>query len=264
MSSVTGRDLIATIFDSVADELISLFADNFVASWMTGWVAPFKPSVIPTPPGRAREKPAAIKPARERSEFEVNLSADFFNGILDGVGKYLRSLTMLSTNQIDFMRAAGANIGRKVVQDSITKLFASLARFTADSIAEGRSTDDFRKKASELASIEGHKAETLYRTFSRRAYNTGLRDVLDSPAGDPFVYRQYLATMDNRVRDTHADMNDRVYHRDSRTAQIARELLDEWNCRCTEVPITKDQAESLGIDDDSPLAERTRRRIVSV
>lgn len=117
-----------------------------------------------------------------------------------------------------------------------------------ESIRLGEGRDDWRDRAKAIIDTRAGFDETIARTTMHRAYIQGQREILQQPViTDLFPYRQYFATMDNRVRPEHAAMNRKVYHKDSPLASETAALLGDFNCRCSEIPLTEEDALRIGV-----------------
>lgn len=140
-------------------------------------------------------------------------------------------------------------LGKQVTQQATDSFSRRLTKLVGRAFGEGWSVDRWKSELSRTSGVYLSQEETVYRTYTHRAYVEGQREVLSGPAGDLFPYRLFLATQDSRVRDEHAELDGLVYHQDSPTAARAASALDDWNCRCNEIPLTREDAESRGIDD---------------
>lgn len=211
---------------------------------LIGFIAPFKPAVIPTPPGQASAKPLAVKAV-------VQLQAgDALDGIITGAESFLRGLDILNPASEDIMKLLGVKVSESFGSNQQIGFFTRFRDQLVESISKGETIKEWQQRSARIADISRSQDEQIYRTTTRRAYNSGFRSVLDGPAGDIFEYRQFFVTIDGRQRETHEELHEKVYHRDSATAAIAKKRLDEHQCRCTEVAMTRESAEAIGIDDD--------------
>lgn len=120
----------------------------------------------------------------------------------------------------------------------------------AEAIRQGDGVYEWRQRLNGIVDYANNVTETIGRTTAHRAYNQAMADALDGPIGNELPYWLYLATRDTRTRKTHLAMNEKVAHRDSPMAKRMAELLDEWGCRCTRVPISREEAVRRGIDDN--------------
>lgn len=122
-----------------------------------------------------------------------------------------------------------------------------LKSVVADSVKAGDDLPTFRKKAQEVVTLEKHQEETLYRTESKRAYSDGLDRTMERPAVKKrFPFVRLTATNDDRVRDHHWDLDGIVVEVDSPGHKILKQVIREYNCRCTLTPLTERQAEAMG------------------
>lgn len=116
------------------------------------------------------------------------------------------------------------------------------------SITEGEGRTDWRKRLNDIVETKPGFDETLARTTIHHAYLAGQNEVLEEPViADLFPYRKYFATLDNRVDPDHAEMDGKVYHKESRLAREATAKLHRYNCRCSETPLTEEDAIAEGI-----------------
>lgn len=123
-----------------------------------------------------------------------------------------------------------------------------IGRELEESIQAGEGRDQWRERVKVITELRRGQDETIARTAHHRAYIAGQRESLEIPEiADVFPYRRYFATMDNRSRETHRAMHEKVYHKDSELARIAEGLLQEYNCRCSEVPMTEREAMRIGV-----------------
>jgi uncharacterized protein with gpF-like domain len=85
-----------------------------------------------------------------------------------------------------------------------------------------------------------------------------LQQITDKPVvAELFPYWLYECTADSRSRASHVAMNGKVAHRDSPLADQMQVLIDEYNCRCTMIPLDREDALAKGIDDDTGWVEPT-------
>jgi hypothetical protein len=170
---------------------------------------------------------------------------------------WLLDQEILTERQVN--RLAG-DLGTRVAIETATlhSAFDDLLRGQlAESFARSEGRDAWRDRLSKtLPGLLNH-AEAIGRTYSHRAYQQGLDEVLSESkvAADEFPYDLYQATGDSRTRETHRELDDKVAHRGSPLAKLMRERHAEWGCRCTIVPISREEALSRGIDDDTGWVE---------
>lgn len=128
------------------------------------------------------------------------------------------------------------------------QLWSNIHDALKTSITEGEGRTDWRKRLNEIVETKPGFDETLARTTIHHAYIAGQNEVLNEPViADLFPYRKYFATLDNRVDPGHAEMDGKVYHKESRIAREATAKLHRYNCRCSETPLTEEDALAEGI-----------------
>lgn len=153
-----------------------------------------------------------------------------------------RWANLLSREQI-----AAETSAASVSQSMIDRLNKELR----ESIAAGESRDTWRARAQKIIDLPDHSYERVARTATHRSFQQGKAAVLATPGvRSIFPYRKYLPTMDNRVRPEHAEMNRWIYHKDSALAARAARQLADWNCRCSEIPMTEADALRGGVHPD--------------
>jgi len=136
---------------------------------------------------------------------------------------------------------------------AVTAFDKAVSREAVESIKRGESGDQWHERVQTLGDIERHIGETVHRTLGRRAYYAGQTEALTEfpEVASRFPYMQYLATKDTRVRPAHKAMDEKVARIGSPLHDAMVKLIDEFNCRCSMVPLTAKQAQGKGIDDDS-------------
>jgi SPP1 gp7 family putative phage head morphogenesis protein len=156
---------------------------------------------------------------------------------------------------------SGLSAAAKAEAIAATELFGGtledlVSRELQESFAKGEGALAWRKRIQSITDMADHQAEAISRTYTHRAQQAGLDEVMSDPiVGDLFPYLLYFATQDTRVRPEHAAMDGKVAHRDSPLAAEMRRLHAEWNCRCTLAPLTREDAVARGIDDDAGWVE---------
>lgn len=129
-----------------------------------------------------------------------------------------------------------------------------------ESVAKGEGHDEWSERIGREISVAKHVEENIQRTATHRAYYAGQDSLLDdSSVGELFPYYAYYATRDTRVRPEHAKMDGKVAHKDSPLGHEMRRLIDDYNCRCTLAPLSREDAVGRGIDDDRGWREPERK-----
>lgn len=122
----------------------------------------------------------------------------------------------------------------------------------AQSVAGGESREEWAKRMDKASLGFAANAEAIGRTWMHRSYTQGTKESLADPVvGELFPYWLYESTNDARTRATHRAMGGKVAFRGSPLADEMERLANEYGCRCTLVPIRRDDAVAKGIDDDT-------------
>lgn len=161
---------------------------------------------------------------------------------------FLRKKRLVRWDELD--RIAKAERSKIIAVEGVNsvKKLNQLRAAIVESARQGESPHNFRKRLKPVIELGKREAETILRTQTKQAYVAGLEKVLDDPdVKDEFGYVEYVATLDPRTRPAHLSMDGFVCARNDPAYRVLRFLLDEYNCRCSIIPLTKKQAERKGI-----------------
>jgi SPP1 gp7 family putative phage head morphogenesis protein len=235
-----------------------------LASKLMGYLAPFKPKVIPTPPGKASAKPDAIAPPKDAEKAAINdaakvstirtdirFASEYVTSwpVIDSAISWLRGQKILTPNQIDKLRADVADQTAEGVALWADSLDRQLSDAIVKSQLSGETTLPWQDRVQQIITVTDSQAEAIARTYTHRAYHAGLEEVLDDPyVADEFPYVVYEATGDGRTRASHAAMGGKVAKRGSALYDEMQSLINDFNCRCTIIPLSEDEAKARGID----------------
>ena len=117
----------------------------------------------------------------------------------------------------------------------------------AKSLETGESLANYRKGAGHALDLSRAQTETLFRTETKRAYVAGQETAIKNPVvREEFPAVLYSATPDTRVSDSHWALDGFVCLTKDRAYTVLRRALGRWNCRCSLIPITLEDAERYG------------------
>ncbi len=177
-------------------------------------------------------------------QLDLSVIWEGLTNAVDWLGGQVSNFPARLVNLVTQSQVSSAAYGAQVDGAMMERLNRELQ----ESIAAGEGRDDWRKRLGGIIETRAGFDETISRTATHKAYIAGQREILREPViTDLFPYRQYFATLDNRVRADHAAMDRKVYHRDSELERQAAALLGDWNCRCSEVALTEDDAMRIGV-----------------
>lgn len=221
------------------------------ASAILGIITPWVPRVLPV---TSQGEPVTVEKqvTGEGQTFQAALPGVDDIPILSQAVQWLRDQGILSVDAEALIETDAQRVARDATTQLSRSVLGDLSGMLERNLTEGWDLPTWRESLDRALTANAHQSETIYRTITHSAYHNGLDAILDSPAGDDFPFRVYLDTGDGRVRKSHrkfAGIGGRVYHKNSLSARKARRLLGEFNCRCSELPLTREEAEERGIDD---------------
>lgn len=147
----------------------------------------------------------------------------------------------------DFLSLSSAEKEAAMIGDFNLIKPHDLLTLVAESLSRGDSYEEFSDHYDHLVDVESSEVKTIFRTETKQAYNSGMRDSLEKPhVKDVFGWVLYRATQDTRVRPHHGGLDGFVISTDDVLYEIAKAVQEEYNCRCDFIPITEDQIESFG------------------
>lgn len=206
------------------------------------------------PGGRYLAAAAAAAPG----DFGDDDSTTFWPQIQSAVD-WLRGRQVLSDRQLSRLITESEAGGLAAADQQRAAINNRLNRAIQESVLTGDSHASWQQRASQIVDLTAREAEAIGRTFTHRAYHEGLREITDEPAvKDEFPYIEYFATHDTRTRATHREMDGKVAHVGSPLAARMRELAAEWGCRCSVVPLSREDAVAAGIDDNTGWVEPSK------
>lgn len=223
-------------FGKILDKIEREYAIAILAAKLTGYMAPFAPKVIPVP-AADRPEPVVIR----------QLSTLTYPQLDKGLA-WLAKREVIAPNEVAGFPENAKETARTMSRVAGRPVMDKLNEAVRESMRAGEGAELWRKRLGEIANLQASLAETIQRTATHRAYHEGLEEVVKTPGMEnAFEFYEYHATGDNRTRPEHQAMDGKIFHRDSAMAAKAKELLSDWNCRCTMVPMTREDAEEYGI-----------------
>jgi Phage Mu protein F like protein len=224
----------------------SLSAESEASATPASPLAP--PAIPPVHPPWERPEPPPGEPA-PMIEYPI----------IDEAIASLSRRRLLDRTQYDLLSAAAKQQAFTVagveVNDTMQKILTALT----EQVREGA---DFKGFADKIDATVGEGTflspahmETVYRNAVQGAFSEGQAAALDHPlVADAFPYMMYVSIHDDRRRPEHGEMEKlgiqgtAIFRRDDPVVQIFRTPWD-YNCRCGWIPLTLEQAASMGIDE---------------
>ena len=170
-------------------------------------------------------------------------------------------LIHLPQNLVDVVQGFTADLIKRISDETRSRINADLASsiLRGDSILDAarRIGRSLNTPATTFATVS-KRAETIARTETLRAYSiaqaASLRQIADYV---PNLKKQWLATLDDRVRPAHRQAHGQIRDWDEPFAVDEEELMyprdpggspeNTINCRCVVVPVLSEVDEELGL-----------------
>lgn len=137
-------------------------------------------------------------------------------------------------------------IGSKTVASA--KDAAKLKQLLLTSVKGGESEAEFRKRIKDEIDLKRSDANRILRTGTKQAYLDGMTKTLEKPhISQTFPYVLYVSTHDGRTRPHHREMDGKIARIGTAEYDHFVELQNEWQCRCSLIPLSAKQARDRGI-----------------
>jgi SPP1 gp7 family putative phage head morphogenesis protein len=172
-----------------------------------------------------------------------------------GAIEYIRNLTPVTKDLFDGLTRQYRNDAITVAGVNDQRIIQKVRDALGVVVTEGGTPADFRKIVNHItdeagaARLSAFEIDTVFNTNVQKAYSTGRYEQMnDDSVLDALPFWQYWTVGDDRVRPEHAALDEFV----------ARAIDPVWhkiyppcgfNCRCSAVPITEEEA--LQIDKNA-------------
>lgn len=240
----------------ILETIQELEADVTTASRILGMASLWEPAVADNPPGSGVRQAKASEPGERFMAIgsvtggspldqPANPSAWRFPWV-DRAIQWLKEKAVATTEEIKrIARRDRTEVFSAAGQNNLATV-ADLQQEVANSLVTGESLEVFRERVEAKLQESGlarYQVETIYRTNTHQAYVEAQNETLRKPVvKEQFPYVYYSATADNRVRDHHWDLDGMIAEVDSPLHELFMAALADFNCRCTAIPMTEEQA----------------------
>ena len=177
--------------------------------------------------------------------------------IEEGV-KRLRETNLLTRDQFD---AAAEDIQQRaftVAGDIEVDTIGRIRDTLANNIDRGTSLEGFRNQLDDKLKgsfLGPAHLETVYRTNTQAAFRDGRQTLMSDPiVAAAFPYQRYIATHDDRVRESHLQLESLgldgtdIYRMDDPFWDRFTPPWD-YNCRCSVIPLSLEAAAEAGVSE---------------
>ncbi len=255
----------------VFDDILKRIGDAIGSIWLSaaamGMIAPWSPKAYRIPDGNSGDvaRPEKIAMAvgfggfNGESEKPVRIARfaiDYFPIANDALNWLAGQQILTPALKAKILAQAFANgVRSKILMGDA--LFEFMHQQLEESTSAGESAKEWKTRAEKVPGLAEYQVETIGRTFGHRGFHDGLTTILNDPVvQEEFPYLQYVATKDPRTRESHAALDGKVAHKDSPLASEFNTRIQEWNCRCSLIPLSREDAAAEGIDDDTGWKEQ--------
>lgn len=229
---------------SLVAEVKQLEADTRIAARLIGLVSPWQPQLQPASADGEGQEPLRLsiealepdgRPEPRTDRFRYPWTTNAVDWLLD---KQVVTIDELRAMARQDRSAAFSASG---VDD--LKLLNDLKLEVAVSLESGESLDTFKDRIAGRIGTAESEVNTIYRTNTKQAYQAGMEHALEKPGvSELFPYVQYVATSDTRTRPHHDVLDGLVVRRGTREHRLLQAALADYNCRCTVIPMTEEDA----------------------
>lgn len=219
----------AVELQSIFDEMELIRAQLRVAGEVLGLLSPWK------------------RPAIPRRLAMANTILGFRFTWLESAWKFLASKKLVKASEFSKLERDAKQAVFTAPGIESKKVLGEIQKSIAESLESGESLAEYRKKIGNSLDLSKAQTETLFRTETKRAYVAGQESAVKNPivrAEFPAVV--YSATPDTRVRDEHWELDGFCCLTSDKAYTVLRRALKDWNCRCTLIPISSDDADRYG------------------
>ncbi len=232
--------------DGIRKQIVTLEAELRTVGRVLGMLSPWQPRAVKYAGGQVprQTEPLPMTLADSGYKFPWMKSAvDFLES--KGVVTAEQFAKMAEADRVHVFSAPGLES---------TATLKNIQKALAKSLAAGDDLPTFRKSIEADVALTRSQTETMYRTETKRGYVAGLDKALSAPlVRDEFPAVMFSATTDQRVRDSHWDLDGFVCMRDDPAYRVLKRASEDYNCRCALVPLSAEDAESYGIKTYSDL-----------
>lgn len=239
--------------NGIRQQIVTLEAELRTVGRVLGMLSPWQPRAVTYAGGQVPQQTAPLPMTLADNGYK-------FPWIEDAVS-FLESKGVVTAEQFAKMAEADRVHVFSAPGIDTTKQLKNIQTKLAKSLADGDDLPTFRKSIEADVALTRAQTETMYRTETKRGYVAGLDKALAAPlVRDEFPAVMFSATTDQRVRDSHWDLDGFVTMRDDPAYRVLVRASEDYNCRCALVPLSAADAESYGIKTYSDLPGDVRAK----
>lgn len=182
------------------------------------------------------------------------LDIDAMYPFLDDGLEYLLEKKVVSGKQ--YAKLSQANklkaIGSATIKSQAQAV--QLRKALAESFKAGEDERQFADRIKDQVDLLRSDSNRILRTATKQGYVEGMAKTLEKPhIAEAFPYAMFVNTHDGRTRPTHEALGKEANGNNIARVGSAKyqgfiDALNEWQCRCSLIPLTAKQAKARGVD----------------
>ncbi len=183
---------------------------------------------------------------------------------IESVEKYLGAKIPITSKEFYRLVDKYKSIAFTVANYNNVKILELFQQELMKALENGSTMEEFKKSMSEFLKEKGYKgltnfrADNIFRTNIQTAYQAGHYESMTSDTVKKLrPYWQYVAIDDNHTRNSHRELNGKVYHCDSPVWDTIYPP-NGFRCRCSVKTLSKRQVSERGLDVESKLPKMVK------
>lgn len=226
--------------NGIRQQIVALEAELRTVCRLLGMLSPWQPRAVTYAGGQVPKQTEALPVTLADNAYK-------FPWIEDAVA-FLESKGVVTTEQFARMAEADRRTVFHAPGIDTAKQLKSVQAKLVKSFEAGDDLRTFRKSIEADVALTRAQTETMYRTETKRGFVAGLDKALSAPlVRDEFPAVMFSATADQRVRDSHWDLDGTVCLRTDPMYKRLVAAANEHNCRCTIIPLSLEDAVARGL-----------------
>jgi len=226
--------------NGIRGQIVALEAELRTVGRLLGMLSPWQPRAVTYAGGQV---------AKQAEPLPVTLADNGYKfPWMDDALAFLESKGVVTAEQFAKMAEADRRTVFSAPGINSTKQLKTIQKKLAKSFEAGDDLRTFRKSIEADVALTRAQTETMYRTETKRGYVAGLDKALAAPlVRDEFPAVMFSATADQRVRDSHWDLDGEVCLRSDPMYNTFLAAANSYNCRCALIPLSIEDAQKHGL-----------------
>lgn len=189
---------------------------------------------------------------------------DFSFEDIPSVEKYLGDKIPITSKEFYKLADKYKSVAFTVANYNNVKIVEQFQEELMKALENGSSMEEFKKSMSKFLKEKGYKgltafrADNIFRTNIQTAYQAGhYESMTEDTVKKLRPYWQYVAIDDNHTRNSHRELNGKVYHCDSPVWDTIYPP-NGFRCRCTVKTLSERQVQDRGLTVEDKLPKMVK------